>query len=102
MKLRRKSAASFWAGAQFLVLLGGTAFVAAGCLSKPAPALTLATTTSARDTGLLDVLAPRFREQTGIEVKVVAVGTGQALELGRRGDADVLLVHDPAGEERYM
>ena len=72
-------------------------------LSKPdAPALTLATTTSARDTGLLDVLAPRFREQTGIEVKVVAVGTGQALELGRRGDADVLLVHDPTGEERFM
>jgi tungstate transport system substrate-binding protein len=48
------------------------------------------------------VLLPRFREQTGVEVKAVAVGTGQALELGRRGDADVLLVHDPAGEQRFM
>jgi tungstate transport system substrate-binding protein len=62
----------------------------------------LATTTSAQDTGLLDVLVPRFREQTGIEVKVVAVGTGQAIELARRGDADVLLVHDPESEEKFM
>jgi tungstate transport system substrate-binding protein len=54
------------------------------------------------DTGLLDMLVPKFREQTGIEVKVVAVGTGQALQLGRRGDADVLIVHDPESEQRYM
>jgi tungstate transport system substrate-binding protein len=76
---------------------------AGGCTgSARAPSLTLATTTSTQDSGLLDVLVPMFREQTGIEVKVVAVGTGQALELGRRGDADVLLVHDPAGEQRFM
>jgi tungstate transport system substrate-binding protein len=43
-----------------------------------------------------------FRSRTGTEVRVLAVGTGQALELGRRGDADVLLVHDPAGEQRFM
>jgi tungstate transport system substrate-binding protein len=74
-----------------------------GCSSQPAArTLTLATTTSARDTGLLDVLTPRFKEQSGIEVKVVAVGTGQALELARRGDADVLLVHDPESEEKFM
>jgi tungstate transport system substrate-binding protein len=73
----------------------------AGC-SRPAPSLTLATTTSTQDSGLLDMLVPMFREQTGIEVKVVAVGTGQALQLGRRGDADVLLVHDPAGERRFV
>jgi len=52
--------------------------------------------------GLLDELVPLFREQTGVEVKVVAVGTGQALELGRRGDADVLLTHAPALEEAFM
>jgi tungstate transport system substrate-binding protein len=48
------------------------------------------------------MLVPRFRGETGIEVKVVAVGTGQALQLGRRGDVDVLLVHDPEAEERFM
>jgi tungstate transport system substrate-binding protein len=76
--------------------------LAAGCGPAPIPSLTLATTTSTQDSGLLDELVPAFREQTGIEVKVVAVGTGQALELGRRGDADVLLVHDPAAEEQFM
>ena len=75
--------------------------LAAGC-SPGQKALTLATTTSTQDSGLLDVLVPRFRARTGIEVKVVAVGTGQALELARRGDADVLLVHDPAAEQRFM
>ncbi len=76
--------------------------VAAGCSGRAAPTLNLATTTSTQDSGLLDVLVPRFREQSGIEVKVVAVGTGQALELGRREDADVLLVHDPAAEQRFV
>jgi tungstate transport system substrate-binding protein len=74
-----------------------------GCSSSPEnQSLTLATTTSTRDTGLLDLLVPLFQTKTGIEVKVVAVGSGQALELGRRGDADVLLVHDPVGERRFM
>ncbi len=68
----------------------GTSVVqrAAPPASSP-PALVLATTTSARDSGLLDVLIPRFREETGISVDFVAVGTGQALEIGRRGDADL-------------
>jgi tungstate transport system substrate-binding protein len=82
------------------VLLGVVA--AAGCASRPVPSLTLATTTSTQDSGLLDVLVPLFKSQTGIEIKVVAVGTGQALQLGRRGDADVLLVHDPAAEQKFM
>ena len=64
--------------------------------------ITLATTTSTQDSGLLDVLIPLFRKETGIEVKVVAVGSGQALELGRRGDADVLLVHSPTAEEAFV
>jgi tungstate transport system substrate-binding protein len=84
-------------------LLCAAALAAAGCSAPPAPGgLTLATTTSTQDSGLLDALLPRFREQTGIDVRAVAVGTGQALELGRRGDADVLLVHDPAGEQRFV
>jgi tungstate transport system substrate-binding protein len=76
--------------------------LAAGCSRQRPASLTLATTTSTQDSGLLDVLVPLFRERTGLEVRVVAVGTGQALELGRRGDADALLVHDPAGEEEFM
>ena len=77
--------------------------LAAGCGPPPDPRpLTLATTTSTRDTGLLDALVPKFEEQTGIAVKVIAVGTGMALELGRRGDADVLLTHAPAAEHAFM
>lgn len=69
---------------------------------EPTETITLATTTSTQDSGLLDALLPRFQEQTGIEVKVVAVGSGQAMELGRRGDADVLLTHAPAAEETFV
>ena len=79
-------------------------FAIAGC--EPAhdqtQTLTLATTTSTRDSGLLKVLVPMFEKETGIEVKVVAVGSGQALELGRRGDADVLLAHAPDAEKQFM
>jgi tungstate transport system substrate-binding protein len=64
--------------------------------------ITLATTTSTQDTGLLDMLLPKFREKTGVDVRVVAVGSGQAMELGRRGDADVLLTHTPAAEEKFV
>ena len=74
----------------------------AGCARSPSGSLTLATTTSVQDSGLLDALVPQFRAQTGIDIKVIAVGTGQALALGRRGDADVLLVHDPASEQQFM
>lgn len=62
----------------------------------------LATTTSTQDSGLLDELVPRFQGQSGCSVKTVAVGSGEALELGERGDADVLLVHSPAAEEEFM
>ncbi|MGP6156310.1 MAG: substrate-binding domain-containing protein [Vulcanimicrobiaceae bacterium] len=66
------------------------------------PALILATTTSTQDTGLLDVLVPAFERATGYQVKTIAVGTGAALAMGERGDADVLLVHAPKAEEQYM
>jgi tungstate transport system substrate-binding protein len=58
----------------------------------------LATTTSTRDSGLLDSLLPLFEQRTGLTVKVIAVGSGQALEMGRRGDADVVLAHAPDAE----
>jgi tungstate transport system substrate-binding protein len=64
--------------------------------------ITLATGSTLQDSGILDELTRRFEEQSGIRVKAVVVGTGQALELGRRGDADVLLVHDPDSERRFM
>src|SRR5512135_961963 len=66
------------------------------------PGLILATTTSTQDSGLLDVLIPLFEQQTGYKVKVVAVGTGQALQMGQQGNADVLLVHAPGSEKTYM
>ena len=62
----------------------------------------LATTTSTRDSGLLDVLVPTFEEKTGYIVKTIAVGTGQALKMGENGDADLLFVHAPAAENEFM
>jgi tungstate transport system substrate-binding protein len=62
----------------------------------------LATTTSTEDSGLLDYLLPGFEEEFGVKVNVIAVGTGQALELGQNGDADVLLVHARAREDEFM
>ena len=61
--------------------------------------ITLASTTSTEQSGLFDYLLPLFTSETGIEVRVVAVGTGQALKLGEQGDADALLVHDRPGED---
>ena len=60
--------------------------------------ITIASTTSTEQSGLFGYLLPRFTSATGIGVKVVAVGTGQALDIGRRGDADVVFVHDRVAE----
>jgi tungstate transport system substrate-binding protein len=64
--------------------------------------LILATTTSTQDTGLLDVLIPIFEKKTGFFVKTIAVGSGQAMAMGAKGEADVLLVHSPAAEKKFM
>lgn len=70
---------------------------------KPArPDLILATTTSTQDSGLLDVLIPAFEKKTGYKVKTVAVGTGAALAMGEKGEADVLLVHAPSSEKKLV
>lgn len=62
----------------------------------------MASTTSTEQSGLFPYLLPEFKKATGIDVKVVAVGTGQAIDMGRRGDADVLFVHDQVAEEKLV
>ncbi len=76
----------------------------ASVMSAPAKErfITLASTTSTEESGLFGHLIPIFRDATGIDVRVVAVGTGQALAIGERGDADALLVHDRAGEDKFV
>lgn len=71
-------------------------------VGRKAGQLLLATTTSTYDSGLLSYLLPDFEAKHGVKVNVVAVGSGQAMEIGRRGDADVLLVHSRAAEEQFV
>jgi len=86
-----------------LLLLAG---VGGADAARKAPAkqknLILATTTSTQDTGLLDVLIPIFEKKTGYFVKTIAVGSGQAMTMGSKGEADVLLVHSQAAEKKFM
>jgi len=83
-----------------LVLI--TALLALSACGQSSRVLNLATTTSTADSGLLDEILPAFEEETNATVKVLAVGTGQAIVLGERGDSDVILVHDRAREERFV
>ncbi|MDO8768075.1 MAG: extracellular solute-binding protein [Burkholderiaceae bacterium] len=84
--------------------LSATFFVANLALSWSAQAqsMVVASTTSTEQSGLFGYLLPEFKKASGIDVKVVALGTGQALDMGRRGDADVLFVHDQAAEEKIV
>lgn len=66
------------------------------------PTLKLATTTSTDDSGLLDAILPEFEKETGYDVQVIAVGTGAAIDLGEKGDVDVLLVHSRAAEDEFV
>jgi len=95
-----------------ILLLIFSVGILAGCGAKPAqqtttpqPAvkdLILATTTSTQDSGLLDVLKPMFEQKTGYNLKIISVGSGAALEMGNKGEADVLLVHSPAAEKALV
>jgi tungstate transport system substrate-binding protein len=75
--------------------------ISPACTKKP-KTITLGTTTSTQDSGLLDYLLPQFEKDTGIKVNVVAKGSGEAMELGKRGDVDCLLVHSPDAEEKFV
>jgi tungstate transport system substrate-binding protein len=100
---RRRRRLAVVAVAAGLAACGGDHDGGAGAGTAPSRAtVILATTTSTQDSGLLDELIPRFERESGYAVKTLAVGSGQALELGERGEADVLLVHSPKGEERLM
>jgi tungstate transport system substrate-binding protein len=96
--------------ASALLMMGMTAAVAAQTAQPAAPAsppaaqraITVSSTTSTQDSGLFDHLLPIFRAKTGIEAKVVSQGTGQALDTGRRGDADVVFVHARAQELKFV
>jgi len=92
-------------GGRRRLVLTGLLLLASPVLLRPSPSFSvqqsevlLATTTSTRDAGLLDSLLPVFERKTGYRVKVIAVGSGQALVMGRRGDADVVLAHAPEAE----
>jgi tungstate transport system substrate-binding protein len=84
-----------------LGLVLGAALVALA-MAQQQPFIVMASTTSTEQSGLFKHLLPRFTQATGIEVRVVAVGTGQALDAGRRGDADVVFVHDTVAEQKFV
>jgi tungstate transport system substrate-binding protein len=85
-----------------ILLLIALAIVAASCGGDEPTVLRLATTTSTADSGLLDAILPGFEEQYNARVDVVAVGTGQAIEIGEAGDADIILVHARAREDAFV
>lgn len=78
------------------IVLAATAWV------SHAETITMASTTSTEQSGLFSHLLPAFKQATNIDIKVVAVGTGQAIDMAKRGDADVLFVHDTAAEEKFV
>ena len=94
-----------WRQVAAMVLLAVTAWAAVAQTTPvdTAPTtITMASTTSTEQSGLFAHLLPAFEKYSGIHIHVIAVGTGQAIDIGRRGDADVLLVHDPVAEEQFV
>jgi len=85
-----------WAVISLFILMGSSMVFA------QTKTVILSTTTSTQDSGLLDVLIPIFEKNTGYFVKTIAVGSGQAMAMGQKGEADVLLVHSPAAEKKFV
>lgn len=95
-----KNLKSFWPLTPVRKALLAIVFVVCG--PAFAQSITMASTTSTEQSGLFGYLLPEFKKASGLDVKVVALGTGQALDLARRGDADVLFVHDQVAEEKFV
>jgi tungstate transport system substrate-binding protein len=87
-----------WIGAG----IAAATLLAANAAHAQGTFITVASTTSTEQSGLFKEMLPAFKSATGIEARVVALGTGQALDMGRRGDADVVFVHDKAAEEKFL
>lgn len=85
----------------YAVVLLLSLLLVSSALAGPA-SIILATTTSTQDSGLLDLLIPLFEKQSGYQVKTIAVGSGQAMKMGEKGEADLLLVHSPEAENKFM
>ncbi len=99
--MRRMIFLSFTRQLSKTVLLAGLVGGAALAVAQ-SPTIVMASTTSTEQSGLFAYLLPAFKKATGIDVKAVALGTGQAIDMGRRGDADVLFVHDQVAEEKIL
>ena len=99
-RLFRHGSRCFKPLAQALPALAATISIATA--QSPPATIVMASTTSTEQSGLFGTLIPEFKKATGIDVKVVAVGTGQAIDMGRRGDADVLFVHDQVAEDKVV
>lgn len=84
------------------VIMVLTLLLGVSALQAQEKTIILATTTSTQDSGLLDVLIPAFEKKSGYFVKTISVGSGQAMAMGQKGEADVLLVHSPAAEKKFM
>jgi tungstate transport system substrate-binding protein len=93
--MRNRAIGSLMAGIALLSLIGGMA----GCATS---AVRVATTTSLYDTGLWSYLEPKFEKKYGVELDIIYTGTGKALEYGRRGDVDVIVIHSKAREEQFV
>jgi len=95
-----KSSWSF--GASVLVKAALIAMISIASLAASAQTIVMSSTTSTEQSGLFTYLLPEFKKASGIDIKVVALGTGQALDMARRGDADVVFVHDQVAEEKFV
>ena len=93
---------TWWPLARMRRGLVATLLLATGAMAVQAQSIVVASTTSTEQSGLFAYLLPEFKKASGIDVKVVAVGTGQAIDMGRRGDADVLFVHDRVAEDKVV
>jgi len=102
MKMFRNSKVIITMMVAALLFAFGTSSVFTANAAPKQKNIILATTTSTQDTGLLDVLIPIFEKQTGYFVKTIAVGSGQAMAMGQKGEADVLLVHSPDAEKKFV